>query len=146
MLICKGNCSLAGITAFLAVLLLAQPHLRAQTSSGDTQSADTQQSGQQQKTTRYFDQLREIPVMPALSQDEGEASVFDKPGGRIVHVRATGDNVSPESVRTFYAKTLPALGWQPHSADIYVRGTEKLTLELNRESRKVVLDLHIKPR
>ena len=146
MLICKGNCSLAGITAFLAVLLLAQPHLHAQTSSGDTQSAETQQSGQQQKTTRYFDQLREIPVMPALSQDEGEASVFDKPGGRIVHVRATGHNVSVASVRTFYAKTLPALGWQPRSADIYVRGTEKLTLELNRENRKVVLDLHIKPR
>jgi hypothetical protein len=146
MLIFKGNCSLAGITAFLAVLLLAQPHLRAQTSSGDVQSADTQQSGQQQKTTRYFDQLREIPVMPALNQQEGEASVFDKPGGRIVHVRATGDKVSAESIQRFYVKTLPALGWQPRSANTYVRGAEKLMLEINRESRTVILDLHIKPR
>ena len=131
-----------GIAIALAAMLLYAPaKARAQTPEDAHQKR-----APHHKNTQYFGPLRQVPVMPALEAVEDAASVFDKPGGRIVQVRATGRNVSSKAIQAFYAKTLPALGWQPRSADTYVRDDEKLTLEVTRKKRNVVLDLHVRPR
>ena len=84
--------------------------------------------------TRYFEALPDLPVMPGLIELEAAGLSFDKPGGRIVTLYATG-TAAPESVIDFYDETLPALGWQASGAEIWLREGERLTLEANRDAR-----------
>lgn len=60
--------------------------------------------------TRFLKDIEDMPLAPGLAEVEGEGIVFDKPEGRIVRTLARG-NVPAAAVRSFYVKTLPALGW-----------------------------------
>jgi hypothetical protein len=68
----------------------------------------------------------DVPLMPGLTA-AGDPVIFDKPEGRIVSASARG-RVSRAVVRGFYAKTLPALGWQ-RDGDAWRREGETLQLE-----------------
>ena len=76
----------------------------------------------------YFDEIPDLPVMPALTADPGAGIVFDTPSGRIVSVFATG-RVAPASVLDYYGGALPQLGWRPAGEARFRRETERLRIE-----------------
>jgi hypothetical protein len=54
--------------------------------------------------------VEDLPLMPGLAEVAGAATVFDAPQGRIVESYAAGA-VTADEIRSFYAQTLPQLGW-----------------------------------
>ena len=70
----------------------------------------------------------DLPLMPGLSVLNGQDVVFDAPGGRVVEAWAEG-RVSREAVLSFYASTLPQLGWTAAAPDLFRREGETLRLE-----------------
>ena len=72
--------------------------------------------------------IDDMPLMPGLTQLADRNVVFDAPSGRIVEAYAEGA-VARETVRGFYARTLPQLGWRERGGDLYVREGETLRLE-----------------
>lgn len=58
----------------------------------------------------------------------GESSVFDAPSGRVVETVVEG-TATPAAVLSFYAGTLPQLGWRRDGANQYVRESERLVIE-----------------
>ena len=57
----------------------------------------------------YFDAIEDLPVAPGLDESAPGFS-FDGAAGRIIGASASGE-APPATIRTFYAQTLPALGW-----------------------------------
>jgi hypothetical protein len=72
--------------------------------------------------------IDDMPLMPGLTQLAERNVVFDAPSGRIVEAYAEG-TVGRDAVRSFYARTLPQLGWRGQGGDRYVREGETLRLE-----------------
>jgi hypothetical protein len=76
----------------------------------------------------------DLPLMEGLGEIPDGALVFDKPGGRIIDVQATGKVTRPQVV-TFYRAALPQLGWvlmgQDKSALRYQRDDENLVIYLD---------------
>jgi hypothetical protein len=72
--------------------------------------------------------IEDMPLMPGLTQLAERNVVFDAPSGRIVEAYAEGQ-VGREAVRSFYARTLPQLGWHGQGSDRYVREGETLRIE-----------------
>jgi len=70
----------------------------------------------------------DLPLMPGLAVLTGQDVVFDVPGGRVVEAWAEG-RVSREAVLSFYASTLPQLGWTAAAPDLFRREGETLRLE-----------------
>src|SRR3546814_7081615 len=54
--------------------------------------------------------VEDLPLMPGLAEIADAATVFDAPQGRIVESYAAG-TVAAAEIRSFYAQTLPQLGW-----------------------------------
>ncbi len=69
----------------------------------------------------------DVPLMRELSPVKDSDIVFDKPEGRIIEASARG-KVTKAAVRSFYASTLPQLGWRV-SGDAWTRETETLHLD-----------------
>lgn len=76
----------------------------------------------------FVNGIDDMPLMPGLTQLADRNAVFDTPSGRIIEVYAEGE-VGREAVRSFYAQTLPQLGWRGQGSDRYVREGETLRLE-----------------
>lgn len=72
--------------------------------------------------------IEDLPLMPGLQSLPAENVVFDAPGGRVVEAWAQG-GVTREAVMTFYASTLPQLGWTQGSPSSFRREGELLRLE-----------------
>ncbi len=72
--------------------------------------------------------IDDMPLMPGLTQLADRNVVFDAPSGRIVEAYAEGP-VAREAVHSFYARTLPQLGWRKRGGALYVRDGETLRLE-----------------
>ncbi len=78
----------------------------------------------------------DLPLMPGLATIAGQGMVFDAPGGRVVEAWAQGA-VSREAVLSFYASTLPQLGWTAAAPDLFRRDGETLRLEFPAAGRSV---------
>ena len=82
----------------------------------------------------YFDAIEDLPVAPGL-EEAAPGFSFDGAAGRIIGASASGET-PPAIIRTFYAQTLPALGWSQSpgvSEDgdlIFLRGRERLALTI----------------
>ena len=71
----------------------------------------------------------DLPLMKELALVKGTDLVFDKPEGRIVEATMRG-KATRKSVESFYAATLPQLGWKPAtSADTWTREAETLHID-----------------
>ncbi len=79
--------------------------------------------------------IEDLPLMPGLAEVDETAMVFDTPGGRIVEALASGP-VSRDQVVSFYAATLPQLGWSAAGETLFRRESE--TLELHFSDTPVV--------
>lgn len=75
----------------------------------------------------FLPQTDDIPLMEGLTLKQTDDVAFDTPAGQILVFEATTKS-SPDSVRSFYAKTLTALGWTWKKKDTYVRGADTLEL------------------
>ena len=93
----------------------------------------------------FFAAVSDLPLMPGLAEAADAALVFDNPAGRIVELAATGTVVAA-AVRSFYAETLPQLGWEPVGDDRYVREGELLTLMVEAASGGLIVRFSIAPR
>jgi hypothetical protein len=75
-----------------------------------------------------------LPVAPGL-EEAAPGFSFDGAAGRIIGASASGE-AQPASIRSFYAQTLPALGWSqsPGVSEqgdlIFLRGRERLALTI----------------
>ena len=76
----------------------------------------------------YFDEIPDLPLMPALTVDPGAGVVFDTPAGRIISVFAKG-KVTSATVLEFYYGALPQLGWHPAGNARFSREAEELHIE-----------------
>lgn len=94
----------------------------------------------------FFDSLYDVPVMPGLQEVPEMALTFDKPSGRIVQAAAYGESVSAAAVLSFYAESLPQLGWVLESTNSYVREEERLRLETRNSGGRVVARFLLEPR
>lgn len=96
--------------------------------------------------TTFFYTLNDVPVMPGLRELGAEALHFDKPEGRIVAATAVSETVSPAAVQAFYARVLPELGWQPAGAGVFLRGSERLRLNIQAAEGVSIVRLQVAPR
>jgi hypothetical protein len=87
------------------------------------------------RSGRFLSGFEDLPLMDGLTEQTGSGVVFDKPDGRIIERYASGP-LSADSVKAFYAETLPQLGWQPTPA----KSAEHLTFEREGET----LDIELK--
>ena len=87
----------------------------------------------------FFSTIRDLPLMPGLTERPEAAIVFDHEGGQVTTALASGA-VEKAAIRRFYRRTLPPLGWVPQCEtapcpppDRYRREGESLELELAAE-------------
>ena len=92
----------------------------------------------------YFDEIPDLPLMPALTMDPGAGLVFDTPAGRIVSVYAKG-KVAPASVLKFYGGALPQLGWHPAGKARFSREAERLHIEFIYNSGVLTVRFMLSP-
>jgi len=83
----------------------------------------------------FLPQTDDIPLMDGLVLKSTEDVSFDTPAGQILVLEATYRTTS-DSIRSFYAKNLTALGWSWKKKDTYVRGAD--TLELSFPAKNTV--------
>lgn len=90
--------------------------------------------------------IDDMPLMPGLTQLADRTVVFDAPSGRIIEAYAEGP-VAREAVRSFYARTLPQLGWSQRDGGLYVRDGETLRLEFPgaRSGRRTTVRFFLSP-
>ena len=58
----------------------------------------------------FLGEIDDLPLMPGLTPLQNTGVVFDSPQGRIVEVYTAGKVSRPEVI-SFYAESLPQLGW-----------------------------------
>jgi len=88
--------------------------------------------------------IEDLPVMAGLEAVPAAGLVFDKPGGRIVEAYAAGKLTSAD-VATFYANTLPQLGWEHLPGLSFSREGERLDLSIREEAEGVVVLFALSP-
>lgn len=97
------------------------------------------------KTGAFFEALYDVPVMPGLEELKDQAVLFDKPDGRIASVTAASATLKEQDISAFYAQTLPQLGWKKSSENQYVRGKERLTMDVSRKPPLTVVHFALAP-
>ena len=78
--------------------------------------------------SRFVRGFDDLPLMPGMTELPGELMAFDSPAGRIVENSVRG-NLGKQAVQTFYAATLPQLGWVQAGPHLFIREEETLKLE-----------------
>jgi hypothetical protein len=79
------------------------------------------------RAQQFVPGTEDVPLMKELAPVKDSDIVFDKPEGRIIEASARG-KVTKAAVRSFYASTLPQLGWKV-SGESWTRETETLHLD-----------------
>ena len=81
------------------------------------------------RAQQFVPGTEDVPLMRELAPVKDSDMVFDKPEGRIIEASARG-KVTKAAVRSFYASTLPQLGWKA-SGESWTRETETLHLDFS---------------
>jgi hypothetical protein len=97
----------------------------------------------------FLSGFEDLPLMDGLTEQADSGVVFDKPDGRIIERYASGP-LTAESVKAFYAATLPQLGWQAkpdkranHLA--FEREGESLDIEFKKVDSELVVRFSVMP-
>ena len=94
--------------------------------------------------SNFLADVDDLPLPEGLVEDAGARMVFDKPEGRIVDTAAAGPG-DARQVRSFYARTLPALGWQSRGEGIWQRDDENMELTVAQDGARVVVRFLVTP-
>lgn len=97
------------------------------------------------ETSRYFEALYDVPVMPGLEELPDQAMLFDKPDGRIASVVAATKTVQEADIRRFYEDTLAQMGWKKSAGNQYVRGGDRLSMEIAARPPLTVVHFTLEP-
>lgn len=127
------------VTVLTIAVLMIGPALRPAPAQAQTANAP-----------HFFSILEDMPLMPGLTEIAEGALIFDKPGGRIIESRAISETMAPQSVRAFYATTLPQLGWRPLAGTatdtaLFEREQERLSLKVARDEGITLLEMMVSP-
>ncbi len=95
-------------------------------------------------TGSFLKGLDDLPLTPGLREIKDAGVVFDKPEGRIVEAFAEGD-LSVAKVRSFYATTLPQLGWRAEGAGRYRREGEVLNIGIRAAGKGLTVRFFLSP-
>lgn len=119
--------------------------MSAEKTSTEQEATDEDQAASEE--TIFFSKMKEIPVMDGLTEAKGQALVFDKPWGRIVQVKASGQ-VDPDMAFMFYWQTLPTLGWTKNVSGWFYRENEKLLLDVqyDQKTKTSMVTIQVEPR
>lgn len=93
----------------------------------------------------FFEALYDVPVMPGLEEVREQAMLFDKPDGRIASVVAASESLDPVKIMRFYDELLPQLGWKKIAKNQYVRGRDRLEMDLERHPPLTVVHFTLSP-
>lgn len=96
--------------------------------------------------TTFFHALNDIPVMNGLRELVDESVNFDKPEGRIISATAVSEHLKPETIRQFYAQTLPQLGWIGEREGSFIRDREQLRLNIEVKEGVSIARFQVGPR
>jgi len=77
----------------------------------------------------FFAGIDDLPLMPGLTENPAERASFEGMSGRI-ELREAAGPATVDAILGFYAETLPQLGWQRLADHLFVRGGERLRLDL----------------
>ncbi|MDY6408011.1 MAG: hypothetical protein SPL08_04870 [Pseudomonadota bacterium] len=75
----------------------------------------------------FLPQTDDIPLMDGIILDTTDNFSFDTPAGQILVIEGHTSKTA-ETIRSFYAKTLTALGWTRQGTDAYERGNDTVKL------------------
>ena len=62
------------------------------------------------ESARFLSVLPEMPLMPGVDEVPDSAFIFEGASGRIIEVTAVS-HINIDAIQTFYATSLPQLGW-----------------------------------
>ena len=93
----------------------------------------------------FVDGFEDLPLMPGLVNVPAASVSFDAAIGRIVVAFAEGKVRMPD-VLTFYAETLPQLGWSVDRTGRWTREGEVLTVDTVVEGDGLVVRFELTPR
>lgn len=93
----------------------------------------------------FFEALYDVPVMPGLEEVKDQAMLFDKPDGRIASVVAASKTVNGTDIMRFYDEALPQLGWKKTSKNQYVRGSDRLVMDLTKTPPLTLVHFTLSP-
>ena len=93
----------------------------------------------------FFEALYDVPVMPGLEEVKDQAVLFDKPDGRIASVVAASKTLNAADIARFYDESLPQLGWKKISQNQYVRGKDRLVMDLTKTPPLTVVHFTLSP-
>ena len=91
----------------------------------------------------FLDTIEDLPLAPGMDEINSANIIFETATGRIAEAQALGKN-NPITIRDFYRKTLPQLGWTRISTGIYQRENEILKIEistLKNSNTKIIFSL-----
>lgn len=91
----------------------------------------------------FLSEMEDLPLPDGLVEAAG-GMLFDSPTGRILEATASG-NLSAEQIGTFYAQTLPELGWQKLGSTSYRRDNEMLKIEIDAKHRPTLVRFSVVP-
>ncbi len=94
---------------------------------------------------RFFEALYDVPVMEGLEELPDQAMLFDKPDGRIASVVAASKIVGEGDVRRFYEETLVQMGWRKVKQNQYVRGSDRLSMDIVKRPPLTVVHFTLEP-
>jgi hypothetical protein len=96
--------------------------------------------------TQFLTAIEDVPLAKGLTE-KPEPVIFESEQGRVVRASTEG-NVDSATVSSFYAQTLPALGWKQADDGGYERENERLTIRIrepaNRAPVRVEFELVVK--
>ena len=76
----------------------------------------------------------DIPLMEGITLPETNDFSFDTPAGQILIFEGQTKK-SADAIRSFYAKSLTALGWSWQKKDFYTRGKDTFQLSFPASNR-----------
>ena len=94
---------------------------------------------------QFFEALYDVPVMPGLEELPDQALLFDKPDGRIASVVAASKALAEADIRRFYEDTLTQMGWKKITQNQYVRGADRLSLDIVKRPPLTVVHFTLEP-
>jgi hypothetical protein len=100
---------------------------------------------QNPKQPVFFEALYDVPVMPGLEEVKEQAMLFDKPDGRIASVVAASKSLNASDISRFYDESLPQLGWKKTAQNQYVRGVDRLVMDLTKSPPLTVVHFTLSP-
>lgn len=97
----------------------------------------------------FYETIDDIPVLTGLLELTDNSVVYDKPQGRYIQMVLFSDSLPAERIKSFFAASLPQLGWAP-SKNLdqtihFTRGKEQLRLDLSTYHQDQTITFTLSP-